>query len=400
MKHVELIMVTSDNNNKYYKMEQVSESEWKATWGRVESTASDMMYPMRDWEKKYREKTKKGYKDVTHLKVVNESTDEAPASQPIKSTPGHAFLRTIMGYANAAITTNYSVSKEKVTKAMVDAAQGLVGQLAAIVASNTFDITETNKILLELYTTIPRKMKNVKYHILNDTSNMGDLQSMVNDEQSLLDAMAGQVTLISTNKAVESTPSSDILEQLGLEIIPATSHEIEMIKRMCADNVSKVKMVFAVNNKKTRNKFANVLTKEIDKTCMGLFHGSRNQNWFNIMQSGLLIRPSCAVYTGSMFGDGVYFANKAQKSIGYSSFNGYWTRESANVGYIAVYDVHVGRQMHITNRTSEHGSLNYDKIIKNNFDSVYAHGGADLRNDEFIVYRPDQCTIKYLIELR
>jgi hypothetical protein len=36
------------------------------------------------------------------------------------------------------------------------------------------------------------------------------------------------------------------------------------------------------------------------------------------MQTGLLIRPSGAI-SGSMFGDGIYFADKAQKSIGYSS---------------------------------------------------------------------------------
>jgi poly [ADP-ribose] polymerase len=45
------------------------------------------------------------------------------------------------------------------------------------------------------------------------------------------------------------------------------------------------------------------------------------------MQTGLLIRPSGAVHTGSMFGDGIYFADKAQKSIGYSSLSGsHWTK--------------------------------------------------------------------------
>jgi len=30
---------------------------------------------------------------------------------------------------------------------------------------------------------------------------------------------------------------------------------------------------------------------------------------------------------------------------------------------------------------------------------VFAKGGADLRNDEYIVYENNRCTIKYLIEL-
>ena len=32
-------------------------------------------------------------------------------------------------------------------------------------------------------------------------------------------------------------------------------------------------------------------------------------------------------------------------------------------------------------------------------DSVFAQGGADLRNDEYIVYDSTQVTIRYLIEL-
>ena len=38
-------------------------------------------------------------------------------------------------------------------------------------------------------------------------------------------------------------------------------------------------------------------------------------------------------------------------------------------------------------------------IASEGFDSVYAHGGADLRNDEFIVYQPQQCSISYLVEI-
>jgi poly [ADP-ribose] polymerase len=63
------------------------------------------------------------------------------------------------------------------------------------------------------------------------------------------------------------------------------------------------------------------------------------------MQTGLLIRPSGAVHTGSMFGDGIYFADKAQKSIGYSSLSGsHWTKGNENRAFLALFDVHVGNQ--------------------------------------------------------
>jgi poly [ADP-ribose] polymerase len=33
------------------------------------------------------------------------------------------------------------------------------------------------------------------------------------------------------------------------------------------------------------------------------------------------------------------------------------------------------------------------------YDSLYAKGGADLRNDEYIIFEGERCTIKYLIEI-
>jgi poly [ADP-ribose] polymerase len=38
-------------------------------------------------------------------------------------------------------------------------------------------------------------------------------------------------------------------------------------------------------------------------------------------------------------------------------------------------------------------------IKKGEYDSVFAHGGYDLRNNEFIIYSEPQCTIKYLVEV-
>lgn len=38
-------------------------------------------------------------------------------------------------------------------------------------------------------------------------------------------------------------------------------------------------------------------------------------------------------------------------------------------------------------------------VKENGYDSVFAKGGADLRNNEYIVYRPEQCTVSHLIEI-
>jgi poly [ADP-ribose] polymerase len=117
------------------------------------------------------------------------------------------------------------------------------------------------------------------------------------------------------------------------------------------------------------------------------------------MQTGLLIRPSGAVHTGSMFGDGIYFADKAQKSIGYSSLSGsHWTKGNENRAFLALFDVHVGNQK--KSYIIRLVVIVYLIVsLKDGFDSVFAKGGADLRNNEFIVYNGAQCTVSHLIEI-
>ena len=77
----------------------------------------------------------------------------------------------------------------------------------------------------------------------------------------------------------------------------------------------------------------------------------------------------------------------------------YWARGGDNKGFAAIFKVNVGKQKHIKRHDYSCYSLNQKKLDKEGFDSVYAHGGIDLRNDEFIIYMGERCTIEYLVEL-
>ncbi|MEK6829129.1 MAG: ADP-ribose polymerase, partial [Nanoarchaeota archaeon] len=192
-----------------------------------------------------------------------------------------------------------------------------------------------------------------------------------------------------------------LLEKMGLDVTVETDKKsIELIKKLLGQNVSQLKKIYKCVNKTTQKRFDDHFSKAKHKDRKLLWHGSRNQNWFNIIQTGLMIRPSGVVHTGSMFGDGIYFANKAQKSIGYSSLNGsYWTRGNDNKGYLALFDVHIGKQKDIHKHTSSCSSLSQRVLDKEGYDCAFAHKGADLYNDEIIVYSPERCTIAYIIEL-
>ena len=293
---------------------------------------------------------------------------------------------------------------------MVDEAQAAVDKITKMLKRGA-DVEPINDELIRLFRIIPRKMARVQDHLirsLDEKSDLKEAQRMISDEQDTLDVMAGQVNINRLNddavkkdkKVDKKDVKENILEKLGLEIEPASDDEIKEIRQFMQSNASQLKKAFKVVNKKTQIVYDAHLSKFKSKNEQLYWHGSRNQNWFNIMQTGLLIRPAGAIHTGSMFGDGIYFANKAQKSIGYSSLRGsYWTGGGDNVGYLALFRTNVGKQKHIHRHDYSCYSLNQKKIEREGYDSVYAHGGADLRNDEFIIYEAQKCSIAYLVEI-
>ncbi|MFA5722709.1 MAG: ADP-ribose polymerase [Candidatus Pacearchaeota archaeon] len=419
-KVVKLVCVTADNNNKYYNMFEQASGNFIVQYGRIKGTEVTHEYSAHEWDKIYRSKTKKGYEDMTHLfkEAIAEVTADAEANgetvtqAEIQNRAVKALFDKLMAYAKKTVQENYTVTQSEVTQAMVDEAQKIIDTLSKILTEKSAHLEGINNNLLKLYSIIPRKMSNVRDHLLSSFKSDADTKrahKLMADEQAVLDTMAGQVELLRKQKeqAKANKPdaeghkkSMDMLQTLGLEAVEANAQEIEIIKKMMGPNANQFRSAFRVTNRKTQEKFDAYVANAKDKKCELFWHGSRNENWFNILQSGLLIRPSGAVHTGSMFGDGIYGANKAQKSIGYTSLRGAcWSGGSSSSAYLALFDFHVGNQKNITHHNSDCYTLNKQKLAREGFDSVYAHGGADLRNDEFIVYDAAQVTVKYIIEI-
>lgn len=409
-----LIQVTDQNNNKYYHMFELGDGTFKVSYGRIEGTETTFIYPMHQWNKKYAEKLKKGYKDVTHLFVeevvtaIDEAAGNVSKLKSITNSIVKQLIDELQAYANKTVVENYSIAKDLVTQKQVDNAQIIINNIVSLLKSKS-DKDTINKSLIELYTIIPRRMKKVQDYLLSGVSTSDELNSaykLIEHEQELLDTMAGQVKLIQqqkeslTKETNQSQDETDILKILGLEIDEASSSDIDKIKKLLGANANQFRKAFVVKNNKTESAFNDYINKSKHKGVQLLWHGSRNENIFNIIQTGLLIRPSGAVYTGSMFGLACYFATVAQKSIGYTSLRGsYWARGGSNKAYLILYNVHTGNMKQIYKHTSACYDLNYNDITNEGFDSVFAHKGADLRNDEIMIYNTAQCTIKYLIEI-
>lgn len=397
-------------SNKFYNMYEQSDGTFIALYGRVDSSCQRKEYPISKWDSTIRSKTnpKKGYKDVTHLFHEEESADEGESTTAeIQDRVIKRVMDELQAFASNSVKANYNVSSRAVTQAMIDEAQASVNKLSDMVKDSGCDVDEVNKELLHLYHIIPRKMGNVNDYLiqrktLSTSKDIEEVRKLIENEQDTLDVMAGQV-LINTKEDDEQESTStqqDILGMLGLEMREATSDEIETVKRLMGPNVGQFRAAYKVVNKATQKKYDANLAKADNKAEELFWHGSRNQNWLNIISTGLLIRPSGAIHTGSMFGDGIYFADKAQKSIGYTSLRGsYWASGSDNKAYLALFSVHVGEQKHIHRHDYSCYSLDREKLVREGKDSVFAHGGADLRNNEYIVYDSSQSTISFLVEI-
>ena len=395
-----LVMVTAgENNNKYYRMTPHGDS-WTAEYGRIGSSSQSRTYPMSQWNAKYNEKIRKGYVDQTDLVKDLISTEKPKQSEykEIENKVIAEIVERLQSMARKAISENYTISSNKVTQAMVDEAQTILTSLLTIEDREMF-----NQTLLKLFTVIPRKMGSVSSYIAHDDTQFAKI---ISREQDLLDIMKGQVVqkqVIEEVKDDKTINDKTILEQLGLEFEECSAEDIATIRVALGSCSDKFHKAWKVKNVRTQERFDTFVKDNNIKDVRLLFHGSRNENWWSIINSGLVLRPTNAVITGKMFGYGIYYAPKARKSLGYTSLSGsYWANGSSSSGFMALMDVAYGKPYDVHSFDSKYYNFNYDALQRAcpGANCLHAHEGSMLRNDEIIVYKEEQCTIKYLVELK
>jgi poly [ADP-ribose] polymerase len=397
-----LILVSGDaNSNKYYNCFPDG-SEFRVEYGRVDVTKTTKTYPMSKWNSQISSKLKKGYKDVTDLKkdLVQEISTANPESpyKDIENAAVKAIVEKLQAMARETIQKNYTVKASAVTQDMVDAAQKIIDALA----NNNSGLDDFNNNLLKLFTVIPRKMGNVRDYLAGKTE---DFARIVSKEQDLLDVMRGQIYVKPVDEPVATVDKKQqtILEELGLAMEEATADDIALIKTLMNESAGKFRKAWRVTNLKTQDRFDKFVAENNIKDTRLLFHGSRSENFWSIIKTGLVLRPTNAVITGKMLGWGIYFAPKCQKSIGYTSLSGsYWAHGGSNVAYMALFEVAYGTPYDVYSFDSKYYSLDYNKLQQFQPGANCVHAHADrgmLRNDEIVVYKEDQLTIKYLIEI-
>ena len=385
-----LMFVSQDNNNnKWYRMSEMDDGRFKAEWGRVGAAGQSTFYPMSRWDTQLREKLGKGYtKVVGHgsSAVVNKTTAD---SMDIKDPEVKALVSFLMNASQQAIATNYSVASGDVTKAQIAEAQELIGKLRDSLDSGRHTRDGLNSLLEKLYRTVPRKMADTRKFFLRDGYKETFVMELLQSEQALLNTLENQVQGDTQSQSLFS------LDSLGLDIEAASQADRDLISKSTDFRVSHQK-IFKVKNMATEARFKGGKTKL-------LYHGTKNANYMSVLQRGLMIKPNGIQTVGSMFGVGVYFSDKAQKSLGYTSLRGsYWASGSESKAYLAIFEVALGKTWNLLDGQTHQGwmtRLDQKQVSAKGFDSVFCKGGADLRNNEYVVYDTSRCTIRYLIEV-
>ena len=285
-------------------------------------------------------------------------------------------------------------------------AQQRLNELAALLNIG-MDIRTYNAKLLDLFTIIPRRMVHVGQHLVDETPRSeNDLQPLhdhLAEEQETLDVMRGQVELTpATSSGNQVQPT--LLDALNLTVDSVTDRQIlTFIRRMMGMDANKFDAAFSVRQAATDEAFDTYVRQQKNRKTHLLWHGSRSENWLSILKTGLVLRPANAVITGKMFGHGIYFADQFSKSLNYTSLPGsLWADGQQQEGYLAIYEVHVGNQLELTQHEPRHMQLDADALnrMDTQYDSVFARRGVSLQKNEFIVYHPAQCTVRYIVRIK
>jgi poly [ADP-ribose] polymerase len=325
-------------------------------------------------------------------------------------------VKALRKYASDTIKQNYTISQSAVTQEMLDVAKDLIDRLNSIADKLLTDSSaksDFNDTLIKLFKTIPRKMNKVNDYLIA-TADSTEAAEVIDREQKLYDVLLANFQTQQASAAKDSNgsgqtssgPTETILEKFGLECeLVVDQAKIDDIKKHLGQVASKFKRAFVVVNKKTQDAYAAFKAANPNCKTKLFFHGSKNENFWSILKNGLLLNPKATI-TGKMLGCGIYASDKAVKSLNYTSLRGsYWSGGNSSIGYMAIFAFAIDPKNCYNVTTSSEIStcygMTWEKLqkIKPGATYVFAHKGPYLKENEICIYREDQCTIRYLIEL-
>ncbi|XP_053398285.1 protein mono-ADP-ribosyltransferase PARP4-like [Mercenaria mercenaria] len=291
--------------------------------------------------------------------------------------------------ANEEVETILSSNVTSIKEEQINKAEAILKQIKSALDSG--DSSKIFKLMNEFYIALPHRHQ---YRVMVPTkywlSRKQDICQLVKDMISVSEATDFSLRA--------STPAKYRALRCGIDSLSTTSTEFHTVKQLIEESLTgdctiKIQAVFAVNRPVESTNFTcDIPNKQL------LFHASKANNIVGILSRGLLM-PRVVVddHGGTrsdpgMLGSGIYFASAASTSVGYSS-----PSQKKGTRFMLVSEVALGncKTMYQKDLTLTCAPEGYHSIhgvkTSEEFPSAF-------KNDEYVVYSPDQQRLKYLVE--
>lgn len=391
-------LIMKNNGDGTFSVSKIKRIGIRVGKNKARNSYYDLTYPIEQWDEFYRDKIKRGYRFFSGEETIVKKVDKKESDfMPLSDAKVKYIVDFLLDAAQQVFDKSYTISIEAISNEMMSFGKSVLDDLA--LHRKNLSVAEFNNKLKVLYAAIPRRMDKLSDFLAKQKA---DYDNLIVLNQEMYDMVSG---LLENQKMQSKANKKTILEAFNLEIRAVTNEEKDAILKMMGESSDRYMDAWSVINKTTQRNFDEFCQKETLTKENGidlLFHGSRTENFWSIITNGLTINPSGVVINGKMFGNGTYFAPKAQKSMGYASARGsYWAKGNMSSGILAVYQVATGKQYH---PDSSDSSLSWKKLqeLCPGAHCTWAYGGRRgfLYNDEVIVYQNQQSTIKYLIQFQ
>lgn len=427
----------ANGNNKYYQLELHKDKQNRirlySRYGRTgkqgveeERIADDQYQAESEFDKIVRSKSKKGYVEVkmAATKMGSEAGNKKILSEDInkksltKSTKISANVdpsiisivtrlfneagQSCQASLNGSLETSASNPLGTLTLSQIKEGEDIIAQINKLLVKQPTLINSIDPVVIDLsnkfYSAIPHEIplrprdedgrkEWMRKYLLNSSTTLDekrDLLELLGDVKGMIEGFG--------------TDDFDVkLNEINCEFSPVDAAVFKHVKDFMENTQSrhhhwklKVKNVWKIASKAQKS-YSDYM-KPIGNITP-LFHGSRSANLMGICKKGLLLRPPGAYVTGSMFGNGLYFADQSTKSSQYSTARFGGSGNSYGDSYFMfVADVALGKIKKYQDSQSHLNSAPYG------YNSVQGEKGGQLIHNEFIVYDVRQNQLQYLVE--
>ena len=362
--------------------------------------------PMSEWESFMQMKIDAGFllysdKKLEKKEIEIVQNSDGNSYKSIDNPDVKQIVENLLLYAQKCMEENFKISVVDIPEPMIEKGKEILEDLAK--NYENMSLAVFNNKLKALFMSMPRRIPDINKVLAKRPADFNDILAK---EQDLFDIMISQVR----QGKMAVTTSQTILEAFGITIESCTKEEKDAIKKMMRSEGNRFINAWRVKNLATEKRFNEFCAKEgfeikedleNTKNVTHLFHRSRNENFWSIITNGLTINPTGVVITGKAYGNGTYFAPDACKSVGYTSRRGAkWTSGGSDVGYMGIYKVATG--VRYNGSRGCNSRLNWEELQR-------IHPGAHctwaecrysgFMMDEVIVYRDEQSTIEFLVQI-